>query len=436
MVNEISARNRRRAIVVGAGVAGLIAARDLVRGGWEVRVLEADAHLGHADRIRRTPDGYLIVPDGGVVVWSGMTALNRHVDLDALGAAPLSSDVIVWDGAERHLVQQPLREPQAVLHPEIGTRSDIARLGTALLTLRHAASGSVAEIASAAEADLSARGILEDRGFSDTFIERIARPFLGAATLDPELAGSAASVSYVGAQWGTADAMLLRDGLTAILSALATSLPRGVIAIGRRVTAIASDGRRATGVHVGDELLPAEVVIVATDPRVARELTGIAAIPTATRATATVFLGHAGTGSCERRRVVDGTGALAVTQLVPISDVQPTVAPAGRRLVAAQIIREEWLAQDDLTLGGQAAADVATLTGVGGWEVLAVERDAAVAFVETPGIHRVLPDATTGIPGLVLATATVDASLNGAVLAGESAARAADAATLASYVPD
>lgn len=53
----------RRAVVVGAGLAGLVAAEELVRAGWEVEVLEAGD--GPGGRIRTVAGGPL--PDGAVM---------------------------------------------------------------------------------------------------------------------------------------------------------------------------------------------------------------------------------------------------------------------------------------------------------------------------------------------------------------------------------
>ena len=59
------------------------------------------------------------------------------------------------------------------------------------------------------------------------------------------------------------------------------------------------------------------------------------------------------------------------------------------------------------------------------WRVVDIVRVPFSLYAQPPGIFRRLPDATTGTPGLFLASdATVDASANGAFLSGEAAARA------------
>ncbi len=74
-------------VVVGAGLAGLTAARRLHRAGRRVRVLEATAALG--GRVRsRVVDGFTL--DAGYqVLFPAYPALGRNLDLAALDLVPI-----------------------------------------------------------------------------------------------------------------------------------------------------------------------------------------------------------------------------------------------------------------------------------------------------------------------------------------------------------
>ena len=68
----------------------------------------------------------------------------------------------------------------------------------------------------------------------------------------------------------------------------------------------------------------------------------------------------------------------------------------------------------------------------GEWSTKHIVRVPFSLYRQEPGLHRRLPDASTGVPGLFLASdATVDASVNGALLSSESAARSVRAARYA-----
>ena len=76
-------------VVLGAGLAGLSAARDLVRGGADVLVLEARSRVGGRVEAMTLPDGR-IVQLGGEVVGHAHTAYLELVErAGAVGRAQL-----------------------------------------------------------------------------------------------------------------------------------------------------------------------------------------------------------------------------------------------------------------------------------------------------------------------------------------------------------
>ena len=69
-------------IVVGAGLAGLVAARRLAASGLRVRVLEQEAEVGGRVRTRNV-DGFT-VDRGFQVLFTAYPAVRRELDLEAL----------------------------------------------------------------------------------------------------------------------------------------------------------------------------------------------------------------------------------------------------------------------------------------------------------------------------------------------------------------
>ena len=78
-------------IVVGAGIAGLVAARDLVAGGWSVVVVERDDHVGGRIQTEHKPGMYL--EHGGIFHTHGYTAMRG-----LLGELGLAEKVVATAG--------------------------------------------------------------------------------------------------------------------------------------------------------------------------------------------------------------------------------------------------------------------------------------------------------------------------------------------------
>ncbi len=425
----------RSAIVVGAGLSGLVAARELAASGWDVTVLEAASEIGGRVQTRRHPDGYLL-DRGFQVLLSAYPALRRQVDLDALGSLPFDAGASIWTGQRLVTLADPSRHPAAIVRDAI---SSVFSLKDKLLLARWAVECRRADWESAASAvteksiDRSGLEALRERRFSNAFIDRFARPFWGGISLDRSLSVSEGVLDFTLKMFLEGSAVLPPAGIASLPAELARSLAVGSVQTDRRVASLLYADRRVVGIRTGEEELRAEAVIVATDPVAAKELTGIATIPTQPVGSVTVYLaGNTSSGNATGKRLVlDGTGRRHVNHIAPLPAVQPTYAPSGKQLVAAVLLGETVLAAADDTLVEVAVLDVTAMLGDAGWQVVGIERVPFSLYAQPPGIHRRLPDATTGIEGLYLASdATVDASVNGAMLSGEAAARAALNATV------
>lgn len=99
-------------VIVGAGLAGLTAARILDRAGRRVRVLEASDALG--GRVRsRVLDGFTL--DAGYqVLFPSYPAVKRNLDLDALDLVPIPPSAAVRRGAREDVLGDPRRDPAAL----------------------------------------------------------------------------------------------------------------------------------------------------------------------------------------------------------------------------------------------------------------------------------------------------------------------------------
>lgn len=413
-------------VIIGAGLAGLTAARVLHEQGHPVKVFEAEPEIGGRVRTSRHPEGFLI-DRGFQILLSSYPGLQRQVDLDALGARPFDSGANVWTGQRLVPLRNPFRHPRGMVRDitspvfGLGDKIRLARWG---LEASRAPWTTIAEAANATD-DQSIEGALRSHGFTDAFIDRFARPFWGGITLDRSLSVSAGVARFTTRMFLEGDAVLPRDGVAAVPGAIAAALPHGTIETSTPVEGLVIDGNRATGVRIGGATVDADAVVVATDPPTAARLTGISAIPTDGIGCVTVYLATERNPGIGTLLTIDGTGTQPVNHIAPLSTVQPTYAPPGQHLLAAVMLGEETLARDDERNARVARESVAAMLGQDGLRVVDVVTVPFSLYRQVPGIHRRLPDAATGVQGLVLASdATVDASSNGAIMSGENAARA------------
>lgn len=425
--------HRGPVIVAGGGLAGLTCARELHRAGTPVLVIEPEATVGGRVRSSRDADGF-IIDRGFQIILDAYPALKRQVDLDRLGAAAFDAGAVIWTGSRRIPLADPLRHPSSLprdLTAPVFSLADKLRLARWAFDASRASWDSAADAANERGEDLSGMELVRRRGFSDRFIARFAQPFWGGILLDRSLSPSAGVLEFTLKMFLGGAVVLPEAGVGAVPATIAAELPPSAMMMGRSVTEVLRDGGRVSGVRLDDgATLPGSAVVVATDPPTARALTGIEAIPTTPVGCVTVYLAGATEPGIGKRLLLDGTGRSSVNHVAPLSSVQPSYAPPGRHLIAAVVLGEAALAMPAIEVGERARVDVERMLGQpGAWTVHQVVPVPFALYHQQPGLHRRLPDATTGIPGLFLASdATVDASANGAILSGEAAARAARAA--------
>lgn len=416
-------------IIVGAGLAGLTCARQLHRSGSTVKVIEAAGAVGGRVRSDRDADGF-VIDRGFQIMLSAYPALRRHVDLDRLGSAAFDAGAVIWTGSRRIPLADPLRHPSSLIRDltaPVFPLADKLRLAQWALEVARASWDSSANAANEQGVDRSGMDALGRRGFSDAFITRFAQPFWGGIFLDRSLSVSAGVLEFTLRMFLGGSAVLPKEGVGAVPAAIAADLPHDAVRLDSTVTEVIREDGRVTGVRLlNGDTIHGSAVVVATDPLTARELTGIELIPVTPVGCVTVYLTGSTDPGIGKKLMLDGTGTSSVNHIAPLSTVQPSYAPAGKHLIAAVMLGEAMLDQSADDIGQRARADVGRMLGQpGAWDVHRIVRVPFSLYHQEPGLHRRLPGATTGVPGLFLASdATVDASSNGAMLSGETAARA------------
>jgi phytoene dehydrogenase-like protein len=404
------------AVVVGAGVAGLNCARELVAHELDVVVLERDAEPG--GRVRTdVVDGFLL-DRGFQVLLTAYPEARRVLDYERLGLRPFSSGALVRRRGRFARVADPARRPIAAARSLAGGPGSLAdKLRVARLRRRLRAC-SLHEILEAPE--VSTREALALEGFSDGFVREFFRPFLGGVFLDGDLLTSSRLFAFLFKLFAEGEAALPAEGMQAIPRQLASGLPAGVLRTGVTVDQVAA-GRVVTA---GGEVVEAGAVIVATDAPEAARLSGALRAP-AGRAVTTLSFAAERSPLDEPVLVLNGEQGGPVNDLCVPSDVAPSYAPPGASLVSATV-----LGVPEAGDGALESAVREQLRGwfgaqVGGWRLLATRRIPYALPAQTPGMPGGPVRPARLADGLFVCGDHRDtASLQGALVSGRRAAAA------------
>lgn len=315
-------------LVVGAGVAGLAAARRLRAHRLSVRVVEASDGVGGRVRSDRVD---------GVTVDRGFQLLNpsypeasRVLDLDALRLQPFVPGVLLAGAHRRDLVVDPRRRPSGLVGTALhapGSRADQLRFAWYAASV---ARGDARRLRDSVDSTVGSAwrfGELTDRALA---------PFLTGVLFDGSMTSSRRFADLLLRSFVRGTPSVPALGMQALPDQLAAGTD---VALGTPVHAVTG-----TTAITDDGILTARAVVVATDPVAAGRLLPGLEIPTMRAGTTWWHL-----ADVPGAELTDGLGVLVldpdrrgpVVNTVVVSNAAPTYAVAGRALVATTVLGTE-----------------------------------------------------------------------------------------------
>jgi len=416
----------RSVVVVGGGLAGLVAARHLAEEGVDVTVYEQRETVG--GRVRSRQRKGCTLDYGFQVLFTAYPAVRRELDLDALDLRPFKPGAVIARPGKRSVLSDPLGDPTATI--ESLTNSEVSftdKLRT--LGLRQDLSTRDYE-ALLSRPDASIREFLREWGFSERYLSNFIAPFYGGITLDRSLGTSKRVFEYTFKALSDGQSALPAGGMGEITRQLAARAEDAgaTIETDHAVTELRPKRRHAV-VVTDEDRRAVDAVIVATPPQVAARLTGNDDIPTEGIGCVTQYYRLPGGPALETgKRILLNAGGTEPNTVVPISEVAPEYASGDDLVLNATFLDEDLFdtPSDELVDHTREALE--------SWypersfenlETLATDRIPFAQFAQPPGVHDSLPDVRDGGPRTYLAGEYTEwSSIQGAMKSGREAAEA------------
>lgn len=243
-------------LIIGAGLAGLTAARVLRSAGRKVRILEASDAPG--GRVRTDNVNGFLLDRGFQVLLTAYPEARRFLDYKALDLHSFSPGSIILNNSGIDEIGDPLREASSLirtLRSPVGSLNDKFRL----LSLRLKMAGtSIDEIFSKQET--TTLQYLRNAGFGEKIISDFFAPFMSGIYLEQKLDTSARMFEFVFKMFSEADTAIPANGMGMISSQLASGLSAEELILNERVLNI--DGKEV--LTASGKIYEADSILIAT----------------------------------------------------------------------------------------------------------------------------------------------------------------------------
>ncbi|MDX1666541.1 MAG: FAD-dependent oxidoreductase, partial [Saprospiraceae bacterium] len=220
-----------RPLIIGAGIAGLIAAHELEEKGLNPLILEAANQPG--GRIRTDESNGFLLDRGFQVLPTAYEEVGRYLDQEALDLCHFEPGALIFTGERNMRISDPLRQPgqlfSAAFSP-VGSPKDKWLLWKLTRRLKKLSPAECFQHREERTLDF-----LKTFGFSHRIIEHFFRPFFAGIFLEDELDTSARMFRFVFKMFGEGVAAVPAKGMEEIPRHLRGKLERTEILYDQRV---------------------------------------------------------------------------------------------------------------------------------------------------------------------------------------------------------
>lgn len=251
---------KKKVVIVGAGVSGLIAAIELEKNGnFDISIIEATDRVG--GRVKTDElDGFLL-DRGFQVLLTNYPEAKKYLDYEKLNLQYFNPGALIFSKGKKLRFSDPLRQPKNLLNmifSSVGTLKDKLLLLKLNRELKKLSPNEIFEFTE----DKTTLQYLYEYGFSNKIISNFFTPFFRGIFLENDLITSYKMFLFVFKMFGEGDAAIPENGMEEIPKQLKSKLKTSTFKFNTKVEKIQADKITLEN----NENLFSDFIIVATDP--------------------------------------------------------------------------------------------------------------------------------------------------------------------------
>ena len=314
-------------VVVGAGLAGLTAAKVLSQSGREVLLLEKSDGVG--GRVRTDQYKDFLLDRGFQVLLTAYPELPKHLNLSLLRLHSFESGATIFSDGHFSKVGDPFRNVSSIMSTAftktIGMQDKIK-----LLKLRNSLIGRK-KIYFQQKDDKRILETFEELGFTSKAIISFFKPLVGGIQLDPSLSGSTRLCFLVLKMLFIGDAAVPSRGMGAISEQLSKQINESSIRLTSSVDKV--EGKKVI-LESGESFLPSNLIIATEGPATAKLLGQESPL---SRSVSCIYFSAPQAPSSSKAILLNGEKNGPALNVAIMSNISPSYSKNGKALIAVAI---------------------------------------------------------------------------------------------------